>query len=234
MWQNQGHYCKWKTLFTKKFIYVCDIIQAKRSQLIENRRVGCILTAPIKFSGPPPYFPPKLNIQFISNFHSLSVSKIFLFLILSYNIFSPNPFQFPVFFFSLRSVQIALSFPIRVSLLPVIYLVIYFFIGFYWIGVEDDELMSLEGGGNLVKKNKKMRLFPLSSSSSSSMDNEQRDGVQKTRSLMYLNVYDLTPVNNYLYWFGLGVFHSGVEGNWLPHCTTFVLDSWILKLIISH
>ncbi|RZS05526.1 hypothetical protein BHM03_00036058 [Ensete ventricosum] len=31
------------------------------------------------------------------------------------------------------------------------------------------------------------------------------------RTHMYLNVYDLTPVNNYLYWFGLGVFHSGIE-----------------------
>lgn len=26
-----------------------------------------------------------------------------------------------------------------------------------------------------------------------------------------LNVYDLTPMNNYLYWFGLGIFHSGIE-----------------------
>ncbi|XP_062146722.1 deSI-like protein At4g17486 isoform X1 [Alnus glutinosa] len=62
-----------------------------------------------------------------------------------------------------------------------------------------------------------MRLFPLSSSSSSSMDNEQRDGVQKSRALLYLNVYDLTPVNNYLYWFGLGVFHSGVEVHGLEY-----------------
>ncbi|KAJ8505272.1 hypothetical protein OPV22_006158 [Ensete ventricosum] len=31
------------------------------------------------------------------------------------------------------------------------------------------------------------------------------------RTHIYLNVYDLTPVNNYLYWFGLGVFHSGIE-----------------------
>ena len=29
---------------------------------------------------------------------------------------------------------------------------------------------------------------------------------------VYLNVYDLTPVNDYLYWFGIGIFHSGVEG----------------------
>ena len=29
---------------------------------------------------------------------------------------------------------------------------------------------------------------------------------------VYLNVYDLTPINGYAYWFGLGVYHSGVEG----------------------
>ncbi|KAK6916543.1 PPPDE peptidase domain [Dillenia turbinata] len=28
---------------------------------------------------------------------------------------------------------------------------------------------------------------------------------------VYLNVYDLTPMNGYIYWAGLGVFHSGVE-----------------------
>ena len=31
-------------------------------------------------------------------------------------------------------------------------------------------------------------------------------------TLVYLNVYDLTPVNGYVYWAGLGVFHSGIEG----------------------
>ncbi|XP_047166541.1 deSI-like protein At4g17486 isoform X1 [Vigna umbellata] len=28
---------------------------------------------------------------------------------------------------------------------------------------------------------------------------------------VYLNVYDLTTVNGYMYWAGLGIFHSGVE-----------------------
>ncbi|KAH7848767.1 hypothetical protein Vadar_007512 [Vaccinium darrowii] len=28
---------------------------------------------------------------------------------------------------------------------------------------------------------------------------------------VYLNVYDLTPMNGYFYWAGFGVFHSGVE-----------------------
>lgn len=28
---------------------------------------------------------------------------------------------------------------------------------------------------------------------------------------VYLNVYDLTPVNGYMYWAGLGIFHTGLE-----------------------
>ncbi|CAG7896899.1 unnamed protein product [Brassica rapa] len=31
------------------------------------------------------------------------------------------------------------------------------------------------------------------------------------RAPVYLNVYDLTPINGYIYWAGLGIFHSGVE-----------------------
>ncbi|KAI7987595.1 DeSI-like protein [Camellia lanceoleosa] len=55
-----------------------------------------------------------------------------------------------------------------------------------------------------------MRLF---SSSSSSLSKEQRNN----RALLYLNVYDLTPMNNYLYWFGLGIFHSGIEVHGLEY-----------------
>lgn len=57
-----------------------------------------------------------------------------------------------------------------------------------------------------------MRLFPLSSSSSSK---EQRNG--GSHALLYLNVYDLTPANNYLYWFGFGIFHSGIEVHGLEY-----------------
>ncbi|XP_054791020.1 deSI-like protein At4g17486 isoform X1 [Prosopis cineraria] len=57
-----------------------------------------------------------------------------------------------------------------------------------------------------------MRLFPLSSSSNSSLRSErERNNEKKSRAMVYLNVYDLTPINNYLYLFGLGIFHSGIE-----------------------
>jgi hypothetical protein len=44
----------------------------------------------------------------------------------------------------------------------------------------------------------------------------QNDG---TGTPVLLNVYDLTPVNDYLYWLGFGVFHSGIEGigSFFPH-----------------
>lgn len=29
---------------------------------------------------------------------------------------------------------------------------------------------------------------------------------------VYLNVYDLTPANDYFYWAGIGIFHTGIEG----------------------
>lgn len=30
---------------------------------------------------------------------------------------------------------------------------------------------------------------------------------------IFLNVYDLTPMNSYVYWVGLGIFHSGIEAH---------------------
>ncbi|KAE8722414.1 DeSI-like protein [Hibiscus syriacus] len=51
-----------------------------------------------------------------------------------------------------------------------------------------------------------MRLFP----SDSSVTKEQING-ENNRALLYLNVYVLTSINNFLYWFGLDIFHSGIE-----------------------
>jgi len=40
-----------------------------------------------------------------------------------------------------------------------------------------------------------------------------KNGVASGSVPVYLNVYDLTPMNGYAYWFGLGVYHSGVQGS---------------------
>ena len=39
---------------------------------------------------------------------------------------------------------------------------------------------------------------------------------------VHLNVYDLTPINGYAYWLGLGVYHSGVQGNPLTNSLSFL------------
>lgn len=40
-----------------------------------------------------------------------------------------------------------------------------------------------------------------------------KSGYGPGNSPVYLNVYDLTPMNGYAYWAGFGIYHSGVEGN---------------------
>lgn len=60
-------------------------------------------------------------------------------------------------------------------------------------------------------------------------------------SPVYLNVYDLTPVNGYFYWAGLGIFHTGVEGQLtifsifihLDHEPLNVFDTWDINKIIA-
>ncbi|XP_058206808.1 deSI-like protein At4g17486 isoform X1 [Rhododendron vialii] len=37
------------------------------------------------------------------------------------------------------------------------------------------------------------------------------DGNASNNTQIMLNVYDLTPINNYTVWFGFGIFHSGIE-----------------------
>ncbi|KAI5061314.1 hypothetical protein GOP47_0023819 [Adiantum capillus-veneris] len=34
---------------------------------------------------------------------------------------------------------------------------------------------------------------------------------------LYLNIYDITPINGYLYWLGLGIYHSAVEAHGLEY-----------------
>ncbi|CAH8277964.1 unnamed protein product [Arabidopsis lyrata] len=59
-----------------------------------------------------------------------------------------------------------------------------------------------------------MRVLGLSSSLCSGEDKEEAETTgEGCLTPVYLNVYDLTPVNNYLYWFGLGIFHSGIEAH---------------------
>lgn len=47
--------------------------------------------------------------------------------------------------------------------------------------------------------------------SSSSSNNDNNNKINNETEVL-LNVYDLTPLNNYVSWFGFGIFHSGVEG----------------------
>ncbi|KAJ0076993.1 hypothetical protein Patl1_36341 [Pistacia atlantica] len=59
---------------------------------------------------------------------------------------------------------------------------------------------------------------------------------------VYLNVYDLTPINGYVYWAGVGIFHTGVEDHpsldashyhWnmpLEHMTT----KQVVSLMLNH
>ncbi|KAF9603203.1 hypothetical protein IFM89_034536 [Coptis chinensis] len=53
-----------------------------------------------------------------------------------------------------------------------------------------------------------MRFLP---SLTISRDQSKNGASSNNRTQLFLNVYDLTPINNYLYWFGLGIFHSGIE-----------------------
>ena len=50
---------------------------------------------------------------------------------------------------------------------------------------------------------------------------------------VYLNVYDLTPINGYVYWAGLDIFHYGVEGKltFIPHFSKSLI--FFLFLVVA-
>ncbi|XP_028762656.1 deSI-like protein At4g17486 isoform X2 [Neltuma alba] len=56
------------------------------------------------------------------------------------------------------------------------------------------------------RKFHQMGLLPLNPNPES-----EQDGGTKNSAMVYLNVYDLTPMNNYFYMFGIGIYHSGIE-----------------------
>ncbi|XP_011656242.1 deSI-like protein At4g17486 isoform X2 [Cucumis sativus] len=51
----------------------------------------------------------------------------------------------------------------------------------------------------------------MGAESTSKTTPESGDWNKKYETQVVLNVYDLTPANNYSYWFGFGIFHSGIE-----------------------
>ncbi|KAK1303736.1 DeSI-like protein [Acorus calamus] len=54
-----------------------------------------------------------------------------------------------------------------------------------------------------------------------SSSGEPNNGGGNARADLYLNVYDLTPINDYLYWFGFGIFHSGIEVHGMEYAFGF-------------
>lgn len=57
---------------------------------------------------------------------------------------------------------------------------------------------------------------PSTSSSSSEPHEQEQEQLpppapHPSSAAVYLNIYDISPLNHYLYWFGLGIFHSGIE-----------------------
>ncbi|KAK8668764.1 hypothetical protein V6N13_106210 [Hibiscus sabdariffa] len=56
-------------------------------------------------------------------------------------------------------------------------------------------------------------------------------GCSPADASVYLNVYDLTNANGYVYWAGLGIFHSGVEG---INFKNNLLDAFVRVLTIRY
>lgn len=51
----------------------------------------------------------------------------------------------------------------------------------------------------------------MEAESAASASSEECGGEGSRETQVVLNVYDLTSINDYSYWFGVGIFHSGIE-----------------------
>ncbi|XP_002970161.2 deSI-like protein At4g17486 [Selaginella moellendorffii] len=70
--------------------------------------------------------------------------------------------------------------------------------------------MELEVSGS-TSSARKRRSTRLRKAADEQGEEQGGGGALSVRMPVYLNVYDLSPINGYMYWVGLGMFHSGIE-----------------------
>lgn len=80
------------------------------------------------------------------------------------------------------------------------------------IELEEPEFAAPSRGHARSAPNSAMRVLPASWSAKLTTSNSTEDPPPPSAAAVYLNIYDISPLNHYLYWFGLGIFHSGIEG----------------------
>lgn len=75
-----------------------------------------------------------------------------------------------------------------------------------------EEDREVPGSKRRWKSIPRLRLRGVNSVTRFCLFSKVRSGLTAGNTPVYLNVYDLTPMNGYAYWAGFGIFHSGVEG----------------------
>nr|GEV95743.1 hypothetical protein [Tanacetum cinerariifolium] len=78
------------------------------------------------------------------------------------------------------------------------------------VGIEDNNKMSNESE---IKAKLRSRSSRSSEKTTFASGNNSIKCTKSGSVPVYLNVYDLTSINEYAYWLGLGVYHSGVQGS---------------------